>query len=237
VIPLGSTPESTDDAERTPSSGGVYSIGALASLIDVPPATLRTWEERYGVIVPERTPAGHRLYSRDQMERLRFIKSEIARGKSAADAHRMLAEQSRLSSGRDRPRSGASSPRLLVMVAERDEYSAELIEFFLRTEGFGVEVVLDVDEAKQRFEESGPQLSIVDFLIDGGAGEELCRWLKERGTAPVLVVSGLDAADRALKAGADAFIPKPVGHLRLVSAVKDLLGVSAIFAPPSRAGR
>jgi DNA-binding transcriptional MerR regulator len=236
VIPLGSTPEGKD-AEWTQSSGGVYSIGALASAIDVPQATLRTWEERYGVIVPERTAAGHRLYSRDQMERLRFIKSEIDRGRSAADAHRMVAEQVRISSGRDGRPTGGSSPVLLVMVAERDEYSAELIEFFLRTEGFGVEAVLDVDEAKQRFEETRPQLSIVEFLIDGGAGEELCRWLKEQGTAPVLVVSGLDAADRALKSGADAFIPKPVGHLRLVSAVKDLLGVSALLAPPTRGGR
>ena len=45
-------------------------------------------------IVPERSPGGHRLYSRDQMEQLRFIAAEVSRGLSAADAHRLLAEQS-----------------------------------------------------------------------------------------------------------------------------------------------
>ena len=37
-------------------------------MLDIPPATLRTWEERYGLPTPERSPGGHRLYSRDQTE-------------------------------------------------------------------------------------------------------------------------------------------------------------------------
>jgi hypothetical protein len=41
----------------------VYSIGALARILGIPTATLRTWEERYDVVVPERSPGGQRLYS------------------------------------------------------------------------------------------------------------------------------------------------------------------------------
>jgi CheY-like chemotaxis protein len=196
-------------------------------MLGVPAATLRTWEERYGVVTPERTPGGHRLYSRKQAEQLRLIVAEMASGLSAADAHRSLAQ--RMLAGPGARESAEAPVRLLILVAERDEYSAELTEFLLRTEGFGVDVALHADEARRRFELARPDLIIVEFLIGGGQGEELCRWFKERGTASVLVVSGLDVADRALDAGADAFLLKPVGHLRLVSAVKDLLGISAML--------
>ena len=67
---------------------GVYSIGAVARMLGIAAATIRNWEERYGTIVPERSAGGHRLYSRDQMEQLRFIAAEVSRGLSAADAHR-----------------------------------------------------------------------------------------------------------------------------------------------------
>ena len=60
----------------------LYSIGAVAEMLGVPAATLRTWQERYGVVQPERSPAGHRLYSRDQLEQLRFLADQIAAGLS-----------------------------------------------------------------------------------------------------------------------------------------------------------
>jgi DNA-binding transcriptional MerR regulator len=205
-------------------------------MVGVPPATLRTWEERYGMVSPTRTPAGHRLYSRDQVEQLRFVASEIERGLSAADAHRLLAGRGTSGSGAPEM-TGAALPRVLILVAERDQYSAELVEFLLRTEGFRVELALGVDEAKRRFERTQPNLSVIEFLIGGGAGEELCRWLEEQGTAPILVLSSLDVADRALRAGADAFLAKPVSHLQLVSTVKDLLGVSALVGRSKGAAR
>ena len=71
----------------------LYSIGAVAEMLGVPAATLRTWQERYGVVQPERSPAGHRLYSRDQLEQLRFLADQIAAGLSPGDAHRLLREQ------------------------------------------------------------------------------------------------------------------------------------------------
>src|SRR5215216_641205 len=73
---------------------GVYSIGAVARMLEIPAATIRNWEERYATIVPQRSPGGHRLYSREQVEQLRFIAAQVDRGLSAADAHRLLSEQS-----------------------------------------------------------------------------------------------------------------------------------------------
>jgi MerR HTH family regulatory protein len=59
---------------------GIYSIGAVASMLGLPPATLRTWEERYGVVSPARTPAGQRLYSRSELDKLRFVSDAVERG-------------------------------------------------------------------------------------------------------------------------------------------------------------
>ncbi len=73
----------------------LYGIGAVAKMLGVAQQTLRTWEDRYGQIVPERTPGGQRLYSRDQVDQLLFVVQAIARGIQPADAHRLLADRSR----------------------------------------------------------------------------------------------------------------------------------------------
>jgi CheY-like chemotaxis protein len=198
-------------------------------MLEIPVATIRNWEERYASIVPERSPGGHRLYSRDDVERLRFIAAEVSRGLSAADAHRLLAEH--MAGGGpaigDGPGEGT---RVLVLVAERDPVAADLQQFFLRTEGYEVHLALAVGEAEERWLESSPQLAIVELMISGGRGAELCRRLKQHEAGAVLAISVLEARDEALAAGADAFLQKPLDPLELVSTVKDLLGASALVA-------
>ena len=197
-------------------------------MLELPVATIRNWEERYGAIVPERSAGGHRLYSRDQVEQLRFIASQVDRGLSAADDHRLLAEDSE--GGPPWPEAPGDRPRLGVLVAERDPVAAELAEFFLRTEGYEVNVALAAGEAEEQWRVRRPKLAIVELLISGGQGAELCRRLKEQGAGAVLAISALEARDEALAAGADAFLQKPVDPLELVSTVKDLLGASALVA-------
>src|SRR5215207_3582578 len=126
---------STAVSDAPGSSRGVYSIGAVARMLDIPVATIRNWEERYASIVPERSPGGHRLYTRDHVEQLRFIAAEVSRGLSAADAHRLLAERN--AGGQPAMQDGPGArPRLLVLLAERDRVAADLAQFFLRTEGY-----------------------------------------------------------------------------------------------------
>jgi len=197
------------------TSPAVYSIGAVARMVEIPPATLRTWEERYGLPVPERSPGGHRLYSRDQVDQLRFVKVQLAQGLAPADAHRLLAEPGKT--------------RLLILLAERDPYAAELSEYFLRTEGYEVASALVAADATQKVQELTPSMTVIDLLISGGSGLALCRQLKQRSDAPILAISTLDSSDAALEAGADAFLQKPLDPLQLVSAVKDLLGASAFL--------
>ena len=70
---------------------------------------------------------------------------------------------------------------------------------------------------------------VIDLLISGGSGLQLCRQLKLRSRVPVLAISTLETSDQALEAGADGFLQKPLDPLQLVSAVKDLLGASAFL--------
>jgi len=199
-----------------------YSIGAVARMVRVPPATLRTWEERYGVIQPVRSAGGHRLYSRQDVERLRFVADRVREGISPGDAHRLLSDTSGHLS---LPAAGAG-PRIVILLAERDPYAAGFAEFFLKTEGFEVVLALDAADTVGALADERPQLAVIDLLISGGAGLELCRRVHSRGI-PVLAVSSVATRDAALEAGAAAFLQKPLEPLQLVSTVKDLLGTSS----------
>ena len=202
---------------------GVYSIGAVSKMLGVPTQTLRSWEERYGQIVPERSAGGQRLYSRDQVDQLAFIIAELDRGMQPADAHRLLTERDSLQiEARGDPASAN-----IILLAERDPYAADMDEYFLRTEGYRTRVTPDAESTRALLEEESPNLAVIDLLISGGAGLELCRLARQLGSIPVIAVSALDSRDEALEAGADAFLLKPIDPLHLVSTVRDLLGTSA----------
>ena len=202
-----------------------YSIGAVARMVRIPPATLRTWEERYAIVQPVRSAGGHRLYSRMDVERLRFVADRVREGISPGDAHRMLAGVS----GNFPVVAREPGTRIVILLAERDPYAAELAEFFLKTEGFEVVLALDADDAVGAIAADRPQLAIVDLLISGGAGLELCRRVHDRGI-PVLALSSIATRDAALEAGASAFLQKPLEPLQLISVVKDLLGTSSFLS-------
>ena len=206
----------------------IYSIGAVERMLDIPVATIRNWEERYGLVKPERSDGGHRLYTRTQVEQLRFVKEGLDRGLQPAEAHRLLGEQLERG-GSVRSDEREQTPRLLILLAERDPYAAEFAEFFLQTEGYEVTLALDADDAARKLEQLLPQLAVIELLISGGAGADLCQRVKEAGVPACLVISTLDARDQALAAGADAFLRKPLDPLQFVSTVKDLLGKSAFL--------
>jgi CheY-like chemotaxis protein len=194
-------------------------------MLGVAPSTLRTWEDRYGLVSPQRNGSGRRLYSQDEIERLRFVKTKVDEGIQPADAHRLLAGRTDISRAQvQRPAQGG--PRPLILIAERDPYATEFMEHFLSREGYEVAVATDAAETETKFVGLSPQLVIVELLISGGEGAALCRRLKERSTVPVLVVSSLDGRDAALAAGAHAFLPKPLDPLMLVSVVGDMIALN-----------
>ena len=215
-------------ADRT---DGVYSIGAVARMLGVPAQTLRAWEERYHMIVPARSSGGQRLYSRDQVDQLSFIRNQIEQGLQPADAHRLLAQHHNEATSipvEQHPNAGASAAAATtVLLAERDPYAAEFAEYFLRTEGYAVRIVLDPAAAAEILRNNPPSVLVVDLLIAGGAGLTLCQAARNNGSVPVLAVSAVNSRDQALAAGAEAFLVKPLDPLQFVSTVRDLIGTSA----------
>lgn len=219
-----------DGADR---AEGVYSIGAVARMLGVPAQTLRAWEDRYQQIVPARSDGGQRLFSRDQVDQLIFVRDQIRQGLQPADAHRLLAQLRRADTASTSPEKRRNAPRaslkaaIEVLIAERDRYAAEFADYFLRTEGYVVQVVLDPDEAAQMLRDEPPTVLVVDLLMSGDAGLELCRAARDIGSVPVLAVSAVELSDQALAAGAEAFLIKPLDSLQFVSTVRDLAGTSA----------
>jgi DNA-binding transcriptional MerR regulator len=208
----------------------VYSISAVARMLDVPVATLRTWEDRYEQVVPARNASGHRLFSRYQVEQLAFVRAQMSEGASAADAHRLLAERAETGLPLTPP-AARPAPRLLILLAESDPYAAEFEEYFLTTEGFEVEVTLGEDAARDAFASVAPAVVIIEVLISGGEGLALCRSFREQNGVAIIAISAVDVTEQAFEAGADAFLHKPLDPLQLASTVRDLLRSSAFLAP------
>ena len=209
----------------------VYSIGAVARMLGMPTSTLRGWEERYAVVTPNRSHGSQRLYSRQQVEQLRFIKAQIEAGNSAADAHRLLTQHLAVGQVRMVPADSQSHGRPLILIAERDAYAADLAEYFLGTEGYDVAVAMNAVQARILFDERSPDLVLIDLLISGGAGFRLCAEFTAKSSIPVVAVASIDDPEEALHAGASAFLSKPLEPLKLVSTVRDLLGTSALARP------
>jgi CheY-like chemotaxis protein len=203
-----------------------YSIKAAAELTDVPATTLRHWEKTFSLIVPERTEGGHRLYSQEDIERIKWLKYQIDHeGVQASVAHRLL-EQELRKTGAVVAGQAAAKGAILILVAEKDPITAELEEYFLNREGYDVHIVLDGRRAVDEAEKLQPDLIVLDIILPGLSGLRVCKALKDnRATAsiPVLVFSVLDVSQRALDAGADAFLLKPIEPAKLIGSVKALL--------------
>ena len=198
----------------------VYAVAAVERIIGESAGTISSWEERYGLPSPLRTPGGRPLYTRDDVVRLRWLAKELAAGREPEPLGGEVAAE--VPPSVEEPRS-----QILVLVAERESRAADLEEYFLRTEGYQVEVTASALEAEAGAAAMHPDVAVVELNVSGHAGLDLCRRLHEVSDAAVVAVSTLDRRDEALDAGAEAFLLKPLDPLVLVSTIKDLLGASA----------
>ena len=143
-------------------------------------------------------------------------------GISAADAHRLLRQ--RIEEVTFIPATSGTS--MLVLVAERDHYAADLSEYFLRTEGYDVRIALDGQEAQRLQEQRRPDLVILELLLPGGSAIELCASsppLRFRFSRSRRLPCGMQPSRPA-----PARLLKPLDPLQLVSTVRDLIGTSAL---------
>jgi two-component system phosphate regulon response regulator PhoB len=121
----------------------------------------------------------------------------------------------------------ASAPRVLVV---EDEINvALLISYNLEAEGYVVESVGRGDEAELRLAESAPDLLILDWMLPGVSGIEICRRLRAREatrTLPIIMVTARREEServRALSVGADDYVVKPFSVIELMARVRALL--------------
>jgi len=125
-----------------------------------------------------------------------------------------------------------------ILLVEDERSIASLVSLYLSNEGFTVEHIADGAEAIAAVERLHPSLVILDLMLPGMDGVEICRRLRQRTDAlPIVMLTARDAeVDRVvgLELGADDYITKPFSPRELVARVKAILRRSA--RAPSRAG-
>ena len=126
-----------------------------------------------------------------------------------------------------RSRPDLTAPRILVV--EDEDALALLIKYNLEAEGYRVECVTRGDEAEIRIAEGGLDLVVLDWMLPGVSGLEVCRRLRAREASRTLPVIMLTARGdeqervRGLAIGADDYVVKPFSTPELMARVKALL--------------
>jgi DNA-binding response OmpR family regulator len=113
-----------------------------------------------------------------------------------------------------------------VLVADDDATVAEVVARYLTREGFSVEVVGDGEAALERAISHPPHLLVLDLMLPGIDGLEVCRRLRALAPVPVIMLTARgDEADRVigLELGADDYVAKPFSPKELTLRVKAVL--------------
>jgi DNA-binding response OmpR family regulator len=117
-------------------------------------------------------------------------------------------------------------PLSQILVVEDDLKTAELIRLYLDHEGFGVTVITDGAKALEQALRTHPDVIVLDLMLPGLDGLELCRRLRSESEAPVIMVTArVTEEDKVagLAAGADDYVAKPFSPRELVARVRAVL--------------
>ena len=116
-----------------------------------------------------------------------------------------------------------------VLLVEDEPAQREVLSYNLKSEGFDVVTAADGDEAMMLVEEEMPDIIVLDWMLPGISGIEICRRLKsktETRAIPVLMLSArAEEVDRVrgLETGADDYVVKPYSVLELMARVRTQL--------------
>ncbi|CUJ31182.1 phosphate regulon transcriptional regulator PhoB [Cognatishimia activa] len=116
-----------------------------------------------------------------------------------------------------------------VLLVEDEPAQREVLSYNLKSEGFDVVTAADGDEAMLLVDEEAPDIIVLDWMLPGISGIEICRRLKSKSqtrSIPVLMLSARsEEVDRVrgLETGADDYVVKPYSVLELMARVRNQL--------------
>jgi two-component system response regulator RegX3 len=126
-----------------------------------------------------------------------------------------------------------------VLVVEDEESFSDALSYMLRKEGFEVAVAATGPDALESFDRAGADLVLLDLMLPGLPGTEVCRELRTKSNVPVIMLTAKDSeVDKVvgLELGADDYVTKPFSSRELVARIRAVLrrrGDVEELAPPT----
>ncbi|MGN6243111.1 MAG: response regulator transcription factor [Motilibacteraceae bacterium] len=126
-----------------------------------------------------------------------------------------------------------------VLVVEDEESFSDALSYMLTKEGYEVAVAADGPSALEEFDRGGADIVLLDLMLPGLPGTEVCRQLRQRSSVPVIMVTAKDSeVDKVvgLELGADDYVTKPFSTRELVARIRAVLrrgGESEDLGQPS----
>ena len=118
-----------------------------------------------------------------------------------------------------------------VLIADDNNQNRELLEAWLDSEGYEIEMAVDGEDTMAKVSEHQPDLILLDIMMPRMSGYEVCQQLKgnhDTRSISILMVTALNESgdiEKAVAAGCDDFLTKPVNRLELQTRVRSLLRV------------
>jgi DNA-binding response OmpR family regulator len=113
-----------------------------------------------------------------------------------------------------------------VLVVDDEPIVREVVVSYLQREGYQTLEAADGDHARELLERDEPSLVVLDVMLPGTDGLELCRWIRARSNLPVIMLTARgEEADRivGLELGADDYVTKPFSPRELATRVRAVL--------------
>lgn len=113
-----------------------------------------------------------------------------------------------------------------VLIVEDEESLADPLAYLLRKEGFEVTVAADGPSALAEFDRAGADIVLLDLMLPGMSGTEVCKHLRARSSVPVIMVTARDSEiDKVvgLELGADDYVTKPYSARELIARIRAVL--------------